>query len=243
MAILRSSNIEPSTGTTLSLGASGDSIAVGSDSIKANTWQDIGGNNLWTSNGSGTLSNINSSLSGGGYTKISENAFSGNSTCDFITGIDSTYDEYLFLFINMRPSTDGAELQMQISTDAGSTWGQVGTTSYFKSLVDESGSNGQLGIDASFSIDNSNAAKNIGHNFDNGASSSGSGILHLFTPSNTTFIKHFTSTIQQVYSQSPNGSTTRFSAGAWEVTAAITGVQFKFDSGQINGYIAMYGVS
>ena len=64
MAKLRSSNIEPSTATTLTLGASGDSIAVSSDSIKANTWQDVGANSLFVSNGSGTLSSVNSSLSG-----------------------------------------------------------------------------------------------------------------------------------------------------------------------------------
>ena len=70
MAKLRSSNIEPSTATTLTLGASGDSVAVGSDSIKANTWQDTGGNNLFVSDGAGTLSNVNSGLAGGGYTLL-----------------------------------------------------------------------------------------------------------------------------------------------------------------------------
>ena len=47
MAKLRSSNIEPSTATTLALGASSDSILISSDSLKANTWQDLGGNSLF----------------------------------------------------------------------------------------------------------------------------------------------------------------------------------------------------
>ena len=69
MAKLRSSNIEPSTATTLALGASGDAALISSDSIKANTWQDLGGNSLFVSDGSGTLSSVNSSLAGGGYTR------------------------------------------------------------------------------------------------------------------------------------------------------------------------------
>ena len=111
MAKLRSSNIEPSTGTTLALGASGDSIAVSSDSIKANTWQDLGGNNLFVSNGSGTLSNVNSELSGGGYSLISSTTFSSQSTVNITSGIDSTYDEYVFVCTDLRPSAqDGFEL-------------------------------------------------------------------------------------------------------------------------------------
>ena len=46
---------------------------------------------------------------------------------DFINGtggvvIDSTYDEYQIVFVNVQPQTDGAELQIQVSTDAGSNW-------------------------------------------------------------------------------------------------------------------------
>ena len=64
MAKLRSLNIEPSTGTTLALGASGDSVLISSDSLKANTWQDLSANSLFVSDGSGTLSSVNSSLKG-----------------------------------------------------------------------------------------------------------------------------------------------------------------------------------
>jgi hypothetical protein len=32
-------------------------------------------------------------------------------TISFTTGLDSTYDEYIFKFINIHPATDGAEFQ------------------------------------------------------------------------------------------------------------------------------------
>ena len=56
MSTLKAHNIEPATGTDVALGAAGDSITVSGDSLKLNTFKDAGGNTLFTSNGSGTLS-------------------------------------------------------------------------------------------------------------------------------------------------------------------------------------------
>ena len=68
------------------------------------------------------------------------------------------------------------------------------------------------------------------------------GVLHLFDPSNTTFVKHFICAI--AVSQSANYSMNHFTAGYCNVTAAIDGVQFKQSSGNIDsGIIKMYGVS
>ena len=107
MGTLRTKTIEPATGTTLTLGASGDSITVSSDSIKTNTFKDAGGNTLFTSDGAGTLSSVNSSLVGGaGPVLISTSTASGASSIDITSGIDSTYDEYMFVFTDINPATD-----------------------------------------------------------------------------------------------------------------------------------------
>ena len=66
MSEIKVKTIEPSTGTNLTLGTSGDTIAVSSDSVKLDTWKDSGGNTLFQSDGAGTLSNVNSSFSGAG---------------------------------------------------------------------------------------------------------------------------------------------------------------------------------
>jgi len=47
MAKLRVHNIEPSTGTDVAFGTTGDTIAVSSDSLKLNTWKDSGGVYWW----------------------------------------------------------------------------------------------------------------------------------------------------------------------------------------------------
>ena len=52
--------IEPQSGTTLTIGNSGQDVVVNADSIKNNVLKDAGGNAIWTSNGSGTLSGVNS---------------------------------------------------------------------------------------------------------------------------------------------------------------------------------------
>ena len=104
MSILRTKTIEPATGSTLTLGASGDTVTVSSDSIKVNTFKDAGGNTLFTSDGAGTLSSVNAGLVGGaGPVLISTDTASGASSIDITSGIDSTYKEYLFTFKNIHP--------------------------------------------------------------------------------------------------------------------------------------------
>ena len=241
MAKLRSSNIEPSTGTTLALGASGDSIAVSSDSIKANTWQDLGGNNLFVSNGSGTLSNINSALAGGGYTKLTDNTLSGNSTCDMNGHFSSTYDEYVIMYVDMNPSTDNVKFEFQCSTDGGSTYNIATTSNFFKSYSDETDTDSALSYDTSGDQANQQGHQALTVNLGNGADESSCGILHLFTPSNTTYLKQYYA--RTSFHQYNNYCMQSFVGGYFNTTSAINGIQFQMSSGQMDGYIVMYGVS
>ena len=96
MSTLKSNVIEPSTGTDLTLGASGDVIDVRSDALQLNTWKDAGGNTLFTSDGSGNLSSINSALDiAGGPALITTVTVSNSSSIVFTSGFDSTYDKYM----------------------------------------------------------------------------------------------------------------------------------------------------
>ena len=62
MTTLNVNTITPS-GSTLTLGASGDTIVV-TDDVKVNTVKDAGGNTLWVSDGSGTLSSVKPTVGG-----------------------------------------------------------------------------------------------------------------------------------------------------------------------------------
>ena len=84
---------------------------------------------------------------------------------------------------------------------------------------------------------NINLIDNIGSDNDQ----SFSGFLHLFEPSSSVFVKHFLFTGQRITSNdySANDRT----AGYFNTTSAITGLSFKFESGNIDaGTIDMYGV-
>ena len=82
---------------------------------------------------------------------------------------------------------------------------------------------------------------------DNANDSGISGYLHLYDPSNTTFVKHF---IAQTSSCLDGGASygiynlNFFTAGYGNTTSAVDAVQFKMSSGNIDaGVIKMYGVS
>ena len=75
-----------------------------------------------------------------------------------------------------------------------------------------------------------------------GNDSSGSGTLHLFDPSNTTFVKHFI--FRGSSYQENDAACDSFIAGYGNTTSAIDAVQFKFVSGNIDsGVIKLYGVN
>ena len=70
-----------------------------------------------------------------------------------------------------------------------------------------------------------------------------SGTLRLFDPSSTTFVKHFFTNINSIKAGSSPEMKISYCAGYCNVTAAIDGVQFKMDSGNMDsGTIKLYGI-
>ena len=68
-----------------------------------------------------------------------------------------------------------------------------------------------------------------------------SGSMWLFSPSSTTYVKHFMSRISGFHEG--DYAFDFPTAGYCNVTAAIDGVQFKYDSGNIDaGTIKLYGI-
>ena len=66
--------------------------------------------------------------------------------------------------------------------------------------------------------------------------------MYLFSPSSTTFVKHFVARTN-IYRDS-DYTFDNYIAGYCNVTAAIDGVDFKMSSGNIDsGVIKMYGLS
>ena len=70
-----------------------------------------------------------------------------------------------------------------------------------------------------------------------------SGEMWLFSPSNTTHVKHFMSTNVHPTNDSDVYMEQNFVSGYFNTTAAITAIQFKMGSGNIDsGVIKLYGI-
>ena len=67
---------------------------------------------------------------------------SATGTVQITSGITSAFDEYLFIFNDIRPATDNRGLTFRGSTDGGSSYGIDTTTSVFRSAASEGGGNG-----------------------------------------------------------------------------------------------------
>ena len=182
------------------------------------------------------------SISGGGLNLISTQTASSSSTIDFTSGIDSTYKEYIFKFINIHPSADGSQFLFNLSADNGSNYNVTKTTTSFRSFHSEDDSATGLayytGGDLAQSTDFQRFADSLGNDNDQSLS----GTFTLFNPSSTTFVKHFIANVN--YSYDADYSLQYFLAGYGNTTSAVDAIQFKMNSGNIDsGTIKLYGVS
>jgi hypothetical protein len=64
----------------------------------------------------------NAAIATGNMVLISSQTASNSASISFTTGIDSTYKEYQFYFIDIHPRTDDVEFTFNLSTDSGSNY-------------------------------------------------------------------------------------------------------------------------
>ncbi len=193
-------------------------------------------------NSMSAITSVPSGVGGGSMNLISTQTASSSSTVSFTSGIDSTYKEYIFKFYDIHPATDNTYLTFQADTGTNTNYNQTITSSFFKSLHNESGGTSALSYDTSSDLAQSTSFQHLSRNVGNDNDQSIAGTLHIFDPSNTTFVKHFIATTN-VYT-SDDYSIASFVAGYFNTTTALTRFQFKMESGNIDsGIIKLYGIS
>ena len=187
---------------------------------------------------------VKAASGGGGVWNLIETLTSDGSDSDlsFTSGIDSTYDEYVFKFINIHPETNLVEFQFNFSTDTGSNYNVTKTTTFFTTQHREddlgTGFEYVLGLDLAESTSYQRIVDDVGNDNDQCFS----GTLHLFSPSDTTFVKHFIYTGNEVVQN--DISKQNFVAGYGNTTSAVDAIQFQFTSDNIDaGTISLYGIS
>jgi hypothetical protein len=192
-----------------------------------------------------TVANITSfpNASGGTLILLSTQTASASATISFTTGLDSTYEEYQFHFINIHPASDNNTFHFNLSTDSGSNYNVTKTTTHFNAAQDEAGTSTGLGYKTGADLAQSTAFCSLNQDGDLGADADQclSGTLTLFNPSSTTYVKHFIATTQLNHPADYTQNT--FIAGYANTTSAVNAVRFKMSSGNIDdGIIKLYGV-
>ena len=174
---------------------------------------------------------------------------SSSSSLDFVDGtsdvvMDNTYPVYEFHFVNMHPATDSVSFSFQVNAtdDAGGDYDTSTIQStYFAARHYEN--------DAAAALDyNTGFDKALGTTYQvlgeagNDNDQSISGVLALYDPSSTTYVKHFT--VSTNFSHPGDITRNSFIAGYINDTTAIDEISFKFSSGNIDaGTIKMFGVA
>ena len=193
------------------------------------------------SNGTTILDNGAFSVGLGNQILLSEQTASGSASISFTSGIDSTYPIYKFELINIHPSADANNTHMSASTDGGSSYGVTATTTQFQALHWENDSSTALQYSSAGDLAQSTNPVDIGRSLGSGNDECGVATIFIFNPSSTTFVKHFISTNNEYHSS--DLTLQNFTAGYFNTTSAIDGIQFSMSSGNIDaGTIKLYGI-
>ena len=177
---------------------------------------------------------------------ISKQTASTSSSLSFTSGIDNSYKEYIFYLLNIHPSNDQSEFAFNASIDGGSNYNVSKTTTAYYNYNRGSDGHTDFGYRSGQDLANSTSDQIISFNANVDNYSSGSGILHLFSPSDTTFVKHF---ICETHSDAQTSAEqgliqSFFSAGYINSTSAVNALTFKFSSGNIDaGDILLFGLN
>ena len=181
-----------------------------------------------------------SAFSEDGITLISSQTASASASISFTTGLTSTYKAYKFVFSNIHTSSDGYDFKFNLSTDAGSNYNVTKTTTAFDAGHNEADSATNLSYDTARDLAQSTSDQIIATNLGTDNDQNASGSLILFNPSSTTYVKHFISNMNSY--EYDDRTRVFYVAGYANTTSAVNAIRFKFDTGNFDGTIYLYGI-
>ena len=201
--------------------------------------------NVCNNNSMSAITSLPSGVGGGSLNLISTQTASSSSTISFASGIDSTYKEYIVKFFDVHPATDNntSTNYFEVNFRDGSTdYDATKTTTIFRAYHFEDASTQALSYETDHDLAQSTGFQRIAQGMGNDNDQCVAGILHLFDPSSTTFVKHFICETNNIHAD--NASYRWNVAGYCNTTTAIDGIQFKMTTGNIDsGTFKLYGVS
>ena len=190
------------------------------------------------------VNNQSVSLVTDAHTLISTSTASNATSIDISSGIDSTYDVYMFDFINLNAATDNTTFQFQVNATDGADYNDSAITStHFAAFLDEpsEGTSSGLYYDGSRDAAQSTSFIPLEHYVGNGADESISGRMWLYAPSSGTYVKHWMAQFSE--NAQHNAAYSTYVAGYINNTTAIDDIRFNMASGNLDGVIKMYGMA
>ena len=171
---------------------------------------------------------------------------SSSATLSFVHGsdgvvFDNTYPIYRFEFINIHPANDDVHFQFQVDTGTNTSYNQTMTTTAFNAIHFEDDSSATLQYSTNLDQAQGTSFQILSTGMGNDNDQDVCGELKIFSPSSSTFVKHFMYNGHNT--EYRNASFNQFVAGYVNTTTALTRVQFKMSSGAIaSGKIKLYGI-
>jgi len=185
------------------------------------------------------LTSFEGSASLGDMVFISSATASSSASIEFSLG---SYKEYKFFFVNIHPATNNVNFQFNFSADSGSNYNVTKTTTYFNAYHNESDSQTSLNYDGTNDLAQSTSFQMFTNSFGSDNDQQGSGMLQIFNPSSTTFVKHFIARLNNYHAS--DYSVDAYVAGYANTTSALTNIKFQMSSGNIDdGKILMFGLN
>ena len=195
-----------------------------------------------TNNSIANVTAYNAAIATGNMVLISSQTASNSASISFTTGINSTYKEYQFWFIDIHPRTDTAAFTFNLSTDSGSNYNVTKTSTSFGAYHNEADTETGVPYDSGRDLAQSTGEQLIQNHSNLGADADQNlgGSMSLFNPSSTTYVKHYISNVS--YYSHDDFNMNSFVAGYGNTTSAINAIRFKMSSGNFDGTILMYGI-
>jgi hypothetical protein len=193
-----------------------------------------------TNNSIANVTAYNASVATGNMVLISSQTASNSASISFTTGINSTYKEYQFWFIDIKARTDNVFFQFNLSTDSGSNYNVTKTSTFFHAQHSENDVYAQLDYQGENDLAQSTSYQRLSRGSGNDADQSLAGSMSLFNPASTTYVKHFLANTN-LY-QFEDLTFHCLSAGYGNTTSAINAVNFQMASGNMDGTILLYGI-
>lgn len=169
----------------------------------------------------------------GALVLLEQHTASSSSVLNFTSWYSSSYDVYKLEFVSMTVSVNVATIQVQVSTDGGSTY-DTGSNYDWQSWAMVFNGSGASG-------GNAQTSWTFVSGIDNAANAAGVGSFTLFDPANTSLYKYFTG-LSNIYN-SARPAVGQMVSGAYLSTSAYNAFRVQPSSGTFSGIVRVYGVS